>query len=77
MAVSQETTSDQLVDSAIGPIRVTISSVEGFDVDDYVTSTIQSMAIAIKMFNVASKVNTDFTTNRRKVSVGGVTVGGY
>lgn len=77
MATVVNVVSNQIVDSAIGPINVIIQNVTGFDVDDYVTTTVQSIAITIQMYNLANNVNTKFTQNRRKVSIAGVTVGGY
>ena len=77
MAVVQSTVSTHTVDSAIGPIMVTIEKVTGFDVDDHVQTTVQSVAISIQMYNLAANVNTQSAKNRRIVSVGGITVGGY
>jgi len=77
MAYTETVSANQLFDSAIGSIAVKQSTVVGFDVDDYVTSTVNSIAIAIQIFNAASAANTNFTQNRPIVSAGGVTVGGY
>lgn len=77
MATVQSVVSTQVVDSAIGPIKVTISNVTGFDIDDYVQTRVVSIATAIKMQNLALNVKAASAKNRRKVSIGGVTVGGY
>lgn len=77
MAVIQDTISDKIVDTAIGPVRVTTSTVTGFNIDDHVSAQVTSIAIAIKMYNLVTTVNTQAAKNRRKVSIGGVTVGGY
>ena len=77
MAFTEDVQSEQLFDSAIGAVKVKQSNVVGFDIDDFVSTTVNSIAISIQMFNKASTVNPTFTKNRRIVSVGGVTVGGY
>jgi hypothetical protein len=77
MATSQTIQSNQLVDSAIGAINVQNSLIVGYDIDDFVTSTVKSLAVTIQIYNKASNVNPKFTTNRRIVSIAGVTVGGY
>ena len=77
MAASESVMSNQVVDTAIGAINVQKSVVTGFDVDDFVTSTVVSLCRTLQMYNTASTADTQFTQNRRIVSVGGVTVGGY
>lgn len=77
MPATSEVVSTNLVDSAIGAINITISNVTGFDIDDYVSTTVQSTAISIKMFNLAQSVNSQAAKGRRAVSIGGATVGGY
>lgn len=77
MPATTEVVSTNLVDSAIGSINVTISTVTGFDIDDYVSTTVQSLAISIKMFNLAQSVSSQGAATRRKVSIAGATVGGY
>lgn len=74
---TEEIKSENIVDSAIGPVRVVQSTVTGFDVDDFVTSRVQSTAVSVKMYNLAQAVDKDTAKGRRKVSVGGVSVGGY
>jgi hypothetical protein len=77
MAVTQVIQSTKMVDTAIGAMSVTTSLVTGADIDDLVTSTVVSIATYYQMYNKASTANPKFTQNRRKVSIGGVTVGGY
>jgi hypothetical protein len=77
MAYTGTVQQNQLFDSAIGAINVQQSVVTGFDIDDFVTTTVQSIATSILMFNKASTANSNFTQNRPPVSIGGVTVGGY
>lgn len=76
-AVVQSVSENQLVDTAVGPVNVQISTVTGFDIDDFVTSQVNSIAIAIKLYNLATNVNSQYTQNRRIVSIAGATVGGY
>lgn len=75
--ITEVTTTDQIVDTAIGAVSVQQATVVGFDVDDFVSTTVNSIAIAIKMYNMASSADPAFTKNRRKVSVGGAEAGGY
>lgn len=79
MAYTQIVKSDQVFDSAIGGIKVQQSVVLGFDVDDFVTSTVESIANTIKMYNLAVQAANDpnSSQNRNIVSISGVTVGGY
>ena len=69
--------SNKMVDTAIGACNVQQSEVTGFDVDDFVQTTVSGIAVTIQMYNKAAGADPNFTSNRRKVSVGGVTVGGY
>lgn len=77
MAFTETLQAEQIFDSAIGAIKVKQSTVVGFDIDDYVTSTVVSLAVTIAMYNQATAVDSKLTQNRRIVSIGGVTVGGY
>lgn len=77
MAVATEPVADNLVDTAVGPIYVSQALVTGFDIDDFVTSTVQSTAISIKLYNLAGTVNAQTAQDRRVVSVGGASIGGY
>jgi hypothetical protein len=72
--ISEETF---LIDSAIGPVSVTQSAVEEFDIDDYTHSTVISQAVRIQMKLRASNVDTRFTDNRLPVDIEGVQVGGF
>lgn len=74
---TEEVTSESIVDSAIGPVRVVQSTVVGFDIDDFVTSRVQGAAISIKMYNLAQAADKEQSKGRRKVDIGGVSVGGY
>jgi hypothetical protein len=69
--------SNKMVDTAIGAMSVQDSEVTGVDIDDFVSTTVSGIALTLRMYNKAVNVNTSFAANRRKVSIGGVTVGGY
>lgn len=77
MAFTETVQAEQIFDSAIGSIKVKQATVVGFDVDDYVTSTVVSMAVTIGMYNHVISADSRLTQNRRIVSIGGVTAGGY
>lgn len=77
MAFTETVQAEQIFDSAIGSIKVKQSTVVGFDIDDYVTSTVISMAVTIGMYNQVISADSRLTQNRRIVSIGGVTAGGY
>lgn len=77
MAATQTVTSNETVDSAIGPLLVVQATLANFDIDDYVQTTVVSLATAIKIYNMANNVNTQAAANRPIVNIGGVTVGGF
>jgi hypothetical protein len=77
MASTTTVTSTNIVDTAVGAMTVTFATVQNADIDDYVTSQVVSLATTLQMYNKLQVSNTTFTQNRRIVSIGGVTVGGY
>lgn len=66
-----------LVDTAIGPVTVTISSVVDFDIDDFAHMALRSMAISLQIENAIDSVDTRFTSSRIPVKIRGKSVGGY
>jgi len=77
MASSIETIADNLIDTAIGAVWVNRSVAVGFDIDDFVSTTVKNTAISVKLYNLAGTVDTQLAQNRRIVSIGGATVGGF
>ena len=66
-----------LIDTAIGPIAIVTTELEGMDVDDYVHIVTRSQAVKLDMINAVRAVNTTLTSNRPPVELGGIRVGGY
>ena len=77
MATAEVVQTEQVTDTAIGAVKIQTSLVVGYDIDDFVASTVKSIAVSIQMFNKINDVDTEFTKDRRIASIGGVTVGGY
>lgn len=66
-----------LMDSALGPVAVTTTTYNKFDVDDYVALTVQSKAEYLRILNKAAQVDPLEARNRPPVTVGGTNLGGY
>lgn len=66
-----------VVDSAIGPVMMERAEVVGYDVDDYVKSTIESQATWLKMRAMALLADPKFTKDRPPVNLDDVTAGGW
>lgn len=66
-----------MLDSAIGPVIVTTESYTGFDVDDFVHTTIISQATKLQMKRLASNADPELATNRDRVQIDDVEAGGY
>lgn len=66
-----------LVDSAIGPLSVTESTVDNFDIDDFVHSVTRAQCLQLQMINAIQVVDTNFTSNRPPLNLGGYNVGGF
>lgn len=77
MAGIVTSTSQVLVDSAVGPCMVQTDSFTGFDIDDFVKSTVDSQAIYLRLYQLVSTVNPQIALNRPPVITGDITVGGY
>lgn len=78
MAYTVINSDTHLIDSAIGPLAVTTSTVEGFDIDDYVHSTVRDMAFRLQVQRIARQVNPQLAKNRMPVTLDdGTIVGGF
>lgn len=66
-----------LVDTAIGPVAVTIETVDGVDIDDYVHEMCLAAGRDLQLKNIALKADQRFTSNRIPVSITGTKIGGY
>jgi hypothetical protein len=67
---------DEIIDSAIGPLRVVRKAVEKYSVDDFVRSTVRSKAIAMKMVHLINGTDDSFAKGRSKITVGTLSIGG-
>lgn len=77
MASQEITRTEALIDSAIGPFRVETTEVLGFDIDDFVKTTIVSQAVYLQMREAIRQVDPKYTINRTPVIAGDLAVGGY
>lgn len=76
MATEKDVT-ESVIDSAIGPLKVRRATMTGFDVDDFVSTTVDSQATHLRMLNAMDKTNPLFAKNRPPVRLGDKEVGGY
>lgn len=72
--VSSSTT---LVDTAIGPLAVTQATLSGFDIDDFVHSTVIAQATKLQMVYRIQTVDPRLTKGRPPVALDGQAIGGY
>ena len=77
MATTIVSESTHLVDSAIGPLAVTEKELTGFDIDDYVHTTVRSQAILLRMKEKAGTADPAFAADRPPVDIEDVSVGGF
>jgi len=73
--VIKETTS--LLDSAMGPVAVTTTEFEKYDVDDFVQATVKSKAQYLRIVSKAKEINPLEVENRPPVDIANVKLGGY
>jgi len=73
--VLEEKTS--LLDSALGPVLVTTSTIRGLDIDDFVQSAVIGKAEYLRVLNKASQVNPLEAKGKPVVRLGGYVLGGY
>jgi len=72
--ISEETS---VVDSGIGPIYVTETQYQDYDIDDFVHNSALSKALYLQMLNKAQVTDPDLAVGRPPVDLGGVTLGGH
>lgn len=66
-----------LLDSAIGPVSITTTEHTNFDVDDYVTLTVQSKAEYLRIVAKAATMDPLQVRGKPVVTVGGSSLGGF
>ena len=66
-----------LLDSAIGPVAVTTTEYQNFDIDDYVAMSVQSKAEYLRVLTKAATIDPLQVKGRPPVTIGGVSLGGY
>lgn len=72
--ISQKTS---LLDSATGPVVVTTTAYEKFDIDDYVSLCVQSKAEYLRLITKAKQIDPSEVAGRAVVTVGDVNLGGF
>ena len=66
-----------ILDSSAGPVLVTTSDHVEFDIDDYVSMTVQGYSNTLKLMNKVSTINPEDVRNRPPVNIGNLSIGGY
>ncbi len=66
-----------MLDSAIGPVIVTTEKYTGFDVDDFVHTTVLSQATKLQLKRLAQNADPELANNRDRVQIDDVEAGGY
>jgi hypothetical protein len=77
MAGTITSSTQVVIDSAVGPCMVQTDQVQGMDIDDFMKTTIVSQAVYLQFYNLVSTVNPQFAQNRTPVVTGDIAVGGY
>ena len=72
-----KTTSTYLVDTGIGPVSVTNSEIENYDIDDFVHSTVRSQCITLQLINAIQVADPALAKNRPPLNLNGHTIGGF
>lgn len=66
-----------ILDTAVGPTGVLTQTIEDFDIDDYVHTTVLATARTYQLRQKALTASPKFAKNRIPVQIGNVGVGGY
>ena len=66
-----------IVDSAVGPLMHTSSTIEGYTIDDYVHTELKALALKLRLAQAIEDADPRFTGNRTLVSAFGKSVGGF
>ena len=66
-----------LLNSGIGPVSVTTTEMEKYDIDDYVQLTVKSKANYLKILTKANSTDPLDAENKPPVAIGPINVGGY
>ena len=70
-------TQTHLVDTAVGPVSVVSQEVVGYDVDDYVHSSVREIAQRLRLYKAAIDADDSLSSGRIPVQVGNIRVGGF
>lgn len=76
MATETDVT-ESVLDSAIGPLKVRQSKITGFDIDNFVSTTVDSQATHLRMLYLMDTADPRFTKDRPPVRLADKEVGGY
>jgi hypothetical protein len=64
------------IESAIGPLAVTTTPVDSYDIDDFCRDMTISQATHLQLIRKISMTDPRYAAGRPVVTVGGVTIGG-
>ena len=77
MAYTVVDTEFVIIDSAIGPVGLISQTVSGFDIDDFVHTTVLSIAKTLQLQQAALTADPQIAKNRIPVVIGNAVVGGF
>jgi len=66
-----------IVDSAMGPVTIVEITHTGFDVDDFVATTVESQGTHLRLMTLARSVKSTEVKGRPTVNLEDVSLGGY
>jgi hypothetical protein len=66
-----------IADTGIGPVSVTVSIMNNFDIDDFVHSVVRAQCIQLQLINAIQTADPSLATNRPPLNINGNVIGGY
>jgi hypothetical protein len=66
-----------ILDIATGPVAIKESTVEEFDIEDFVSLATTEFAEKVKLYQKALRADPEFTSQRTPVIIGGKILGGF
>lgn len=68
--------SQHILNSGLGPVRVTQQEIADYDIDDIVAQATESQLLKLKMINIANSIDPETTIGRPPASIDGKKLGG-
>lgn len=76
MSAQSVSSSINLIDSAVGPLGVTKTVFQNFDIDDFVHNQVIGQALQLRLIFAAATANSTLAQNRPPINIEGTTLGG-